>query len=176
MPASRSPKPKSALAPLDDLAEQQTRVPAAQSASAAAKRRRSRGEMATKAPTQLTPKKRLRDWRPAFLEAFAKLGMVSGACDAARITRQTAYAERARNPEFAQAWDEVEQRGVDQIELAARANAIGGNPTMQIFLLKTRRPRPSPPSPRKHGSPTSSRAAPTCSGRQHDRDRGLADA
>jgi hypothetical protein len=142
MPATTSPKPKAALAPLDDLAEAQTRVPAARSASAAAKRSSSRGEMATKAPTKQTkrpvPKGR-RDWRPIFLEAYGRLGIISGACKVAKVGRTIVYMERARNPEFAEAWDEVEQQGIDEVELAARVNALAGNAPMQMFLLKTRR-------------------------------------
>jgi hypothetical protein len=92
----------------------------------------------TKRTTQTTPKER-RDWRPIFLEAYGRLGIISGACKVAKVSRTNVYTERVRNPEFAAAWDEVEQHGIDEVELAARMNALGGNAPMQMFLLKTRR-------------------------------------
>jgi hypothetical protein len=92
----------------------------------------------TKRATQTTPKER-RDWRPVFLEAYGRLGIISGACKVAKVGRTNVYTERVRNPGFAAAWDEVEQHGIDEVELAARMNALGGNATMQMFLLKTRR-------------------------------------
>ena len=92
----------------------------------------------TKRTTQTTAKKR-RDWRPIFLEAYARLGIISGACKVAKVGRTNVYTERVRNAEFAAAWDELEQHGIDEVELAARMNALGGNATMQMFLLKTRR-------------------------------------
>ena len=92
----------------------------------------------TKRTTQTTAKER-RDWRPIFLEAYARLGIISGACKVAKVSRTNVYAERVRNAEFAAAWDELEQHGIDEVELAARMNALGGNATMQMFLLKTRR-------------------------------------
>jgi hypothetical protein len=93
---------------------------------------------ATKRTTQTTAKER-RDWRPIFLEAYGRLGIISGACKVAKVSRTNVYAERVRNPEFAEAWDEVEQHGIDEVELAARMNALAGNAPMQMFLLKTRR-------------------------------------
>jgi hypothetical protein len=57
----------------------------------------------------------------------------------AKVGRTNVYTERVRNPEFAAAWDEVEQQGIDEVELAARMNALAGNAPMQMFLLKTRR-------------------------------------
>jgi hypothetical protein len=42
--------------------------------------------------------------RDGFLEAFEREGMVSRACEVVGISRQTAYAERQRNEEFALAW------------------------------------------------------------------------
>jgi hypothetical protein len=92
----------------------------------------------TKRTTQTTPKER-RDWRPVFLEAYGRLGIISGACKVAKVGRTNVYTERVRNPEFAEAWDEVEQHGIDEVELAARMNALAGNAPMQMFLLKTRR-------------------------------------
>jgi hypothetical protein len=92
----------------------------------------------TKRTTQTTAKER-RDWRPIFLEAYGRLGIISGACKVAKVGRTNVYTERVRNPEFAAAWDEVEQHGIDEVELAARMNALAGNAPMQMFLLKTRR-------------------------------------
>ena len=92
----------------------------------------------TKRTTQTTAKER-RDWRPVFLEAYGRLGIISGACKVAKVGRTNVYMERVRNAEFAAAWDELEQHGIDEVELAARMNALAGNASMQMFLLKTRR-------------------------------------
>jgi hypothetical protein len=91
------------------------------------------------------------------LEAYGRLGIISGACKVAKVGRTIVYTERARNPGFAEAWDEVEQHGIDEVELAARMNALGGNATMQMFLLKTRRRElyglPTPPAARHEPPP-----------------------
>ena len=43
--------------------------------------------------------------RRLFLEVLSETGRVSTACDYARLTRQSAYALRARDPVFAAGWD-----------------------------------------------------------------------
>lgn len=43
--------------------------------------------------------------RRLFLEVLAETGRVSTACEYARLTRQSAYALRARDPLFAASWD-----------------------------------------------------------------------
>lgn len=43
--------------------------------------------------------------RRLFLEVLSETGRVSTACDYARLTRQSAYALRARDPVFAAGWE-----------------------------------------------------------------------
>lgn len=98
--------------------------------------------MATKKPavrTNRAPKKR-RDWKPGFLAAFEKSGTVTAACEAAEVGRRTVYDEYQRNPEFAEAWDAVENSATDNLEKVAMRRAIDGSDTLAIFLLKSRRP------------------------------------
>lgn len=96
--------------------------------------------------------------RAAFLEAFESEGMVSRACEAIGISRQTAYAERQRNEEFAVAWADVEERVVETMEREAYRRAVEGvekplvsagkhvtdvteySDSLLQFLLKARRP------------------------------------
>jgi hypothetical protein len=53
------------------------------------------------------------DWRPKFLEALERTGMVSAAAAAAGIGRRTAYDHRKRDEAFAERWDDVVEDGVD---------------------------------------------------------------
>jgi hypothetical protein len=86
-----------------------------------------------------TPKKR-REWKPAFLSAFADTGMVTAACEAAGVARRTVYAARHADEAFAAAWDEIEERSTEDLEQVAVRRAREGSDTLLIFLLKSRRP------------------------------------
>ena len=99
-----------------------------------------------------------KDWRPAFLEAFAKYGLVIAAAKEAGVARSTVYHERQRNEEFALAWADVEEWSTEEMEQEARRRAVMGvqepvyyrgelvghvrkfSDTLLIFLLKARRP------------------------------------
>lgn len=96
--------------------------------------------------------------RSGFLEAFEKTGMVSRACEAIGISRQTAYAERQRNEDFAIEWHDVEERVTETMEREAYRRAVEGvtEPVVSAgkhvtdvqsysdrlleFMLKARRP------------------------------------
>jgi hypothetical protein len=119
---------------------------------------------AAPADTKRTPKKaraRKQDWRPRFLVAFEAHVTVSEACAVAEVSRSNVYSERARSPEFAAAWDDVEERSTEGMEAEARRRAVEGwiergifdgegeqvgevrkfSDTLLIFLLKARRPK-----------------------------------
>jgi hypothetical protein len=96
--------------------------------------------------------------RSGFLEAFEQTGMVSRACEAIGISRQTAYAERQRNEDFAVEWHDVEERVTETMEREAYRRAVEGvtEPVVSAgkhvtdvqsysdrlleFMLKARRP------------------------------------
>lgn len=73
------------------------------------------------------PHGRTERWdRQAFLDAFDELGMVTAACEAIGISRQTAYQERQRNEDFAVAWADVEERSTERMEREAYRRAVEG--------------------------------------------------
>lgn len=96
--------------------------------------------------------------RDGFLAAFEETGMVSRACEIVGIARQTAYAERQRNEDFAVAWADVEERTTETMEREAYRRAVEGitEPVVSAgkhvtdvqsysdrlleFMLKARRP------------------------------------
>jgi hypothetical protein len=90
-------------------------------------------------PTNPTPKRR-RDWRPAFLAAFASTGNVLLSAKAAGIDRSVPYDERKRNVRFAAAWEQAEEDSIQLLEAEARRRAMSVSDTLLIFLLKSRRP------------------------------------
>lgn len=68
-----------------------------------------------------------RTWYKAFLVSLANNPVVTPACVAACITRQTAYNHRDSNPEFAKAWDEALDAGWDRAESEAYRRAVEGH-------------------------------------------------
>jgi hypothetical protein len=86
------------------------------------------------------PLKERRDWRPAFFDGFRRTGTVTGACEAARIARTTAYRERQRSEEFALQWADAEERVTDALERTALSLALRGEVRLIEFLLKARKP------------------------------------
>jgi hypothetical protein len=94
-----------------------------------------------------------------FVESLLQTGgNVSRACLAVNIGRMTAYEWRNDDPEFAKAWDEAVEAGLDDLEQEARRRAFEGvlephfyqgvecgyvrkySDTLLIFLLKGGRP------------------------------------
>jgi len=90
-------------------------------------------------PTNSAPKRR-RDWRPAFLAAFASTGNVLLSAKAAAIDRNLPYMERRKNPRFATAWEQAEEDAIQLLEAEARRRAMSTSDVLLIFLLKARRP------------------------------------
>lgn len=64
--------------------------------------------------------------RKRFLEALAKTGNVTRACEQANLGRARAYALREQDETFAAAWTEAEEIAVDALEAEARRRAIEG--------------------------------------------------
>jgi hypothetical protein len=95
--------------------------------------------MTWRVPTDSAPKRR-REWRPAFLAAFASTGNVLLSAKAAGIDRNLPYLERRKNPTFAAAWEQAEEDSVQLLEAEARRRAMSVSDTLLIFLLKSRRP------------------------------------
>jgi hypothetical protein len=74
-----------------------------------------------------------------FLEAFEKsYGVISYACKAANISRQTYYNWRKNDPEFDVKANEIEETAIDIAEGKLFAQIGSGNITAIIFYLKTK--------------------------------------
>lgn len=84
---------------------------------------------------KLTPER-----RAAFLAVLAEGDSVTSACRVIGVARQSIYALRGRDEEFAKDWDDAIEEGTDILEDAARKRAVDGSDTLMIFLLKGRRP------------------------------------
>ena len=65
-------------------------------------------------------------WKPVFLEALRRSGVVKHAVEAAGIARRTAYDARERDEEFKQEWDEIIEAATDEIEREAVRRAVEG--------------------------------------------------
>jgi len=81
------------------------------------------------------------DRRAHFLLCLANGDSVKHACEISGIGRKTAYVWRAQDPEFAEAWDEATEAGVERLEDEAYRRALVGSDTLMIFLLKAKRPK-----------------------------------
>jgi hypothetical protein len=75
-----------------------------------------------------------------FLELLAAGSSVIRAAAAVDVARRTLYEWRAKDPEFAQAWDEAWEQGTDFLEQIALDRAEKGSDLLLIFLMKGRRP------------------------------------
>lgn len=76
----------------------------------------------------------------SFLAGLAETGTVSGACDAAGITRTTVYQWRDRYPDFKVAWAEVHARRVDRLEAVAYDRAVKGSDLLMMAMLNAELP------------------------------------
>lgn len=96
--------------------------------------------------------------RSTFLNVLKETGNVSEAAREVGLSRRTAYNLRESDEEFAKAWDEAVDTGIDYLEEEARRRAYKGvaepvfyqgmecgtvqkySDTLMIFLLKANRP------------------------------------
>lgn len=97
-------------------------------------------------------------WWPTFCAALRRMPNVAKACSAAGVSRQSAYRHRNEYPEFAAAWEDALQDGLDlwEAEMARRAfegseipimfegNHVASryeySDTLAIVLMKAHRP------------------------------------
>lgn len=68
----------------------------------------------------------LYDWKPIFLEALADVPVVSHACKAVGISYRHVYKTRETDEDFAKAWDEAMEQGIDRAEQEAFRRAVVG--------------------------------------------------
>lgn len=66
------------------------------------------------------------DWKPAFLEALRNVPVIRHACEAVGINRVTAWRAREADEEFARAWDDALEEGIDRAEQEAFRRAVVG--------------------------------------------------
>ena len=85
----------------------------------------------------MTPKK---DWKPAFLEAYAESGNVKASAQAAGITKQNVYAARKKSKTFAEQFKRAREEAADNLEGVAFKRAEESSDTLLIFLLKGLKP------------------------------------
>lgn len=76
----------------------------------------------------------------AFLEALAQEPNVARACREAGISRKTAYKWRKDDASFREAWDEVLEASVDDLEAKAFSRALEGSDYLMRILLSAHRP------------------------------------
>jgi hypothetical protein len=69
-----------------------------------------------------------RERQERFLKALADTGIVSVAVEIAGTSRTRLYELRKRNPDFAAAWEDAEERAADALEVEAWRRAVAGNP------------------------------------------------
>jgi hypothetical protein len=74
------------------------------------------------------------DRQEAFLEALRQVPNITYAAIQSGVSRKTAYNHRDQDPEFAAAWDEALEEGVDMIELEAHRRAVQGY-TEPVFYM-----------------------------------------
>lgn len=73
----------------------------------------------------------------ALIIAFEQSGAhVSNTCKAVGISRKTFYEWKRKDQSFSDQVDEVAEAVVDNVESALYRNALEGNVTAQIFMLK----------------------------------------
>lgn len=66
------------------------------------------------------------DWKPAFLAALSEVPVVQHGCDAAGVDRARVYRAREADKEFAEAWEQAMEAGVDRAEREAMRRAVIG--------------------------------------------------
>lgn len=93
------------------------------------------------------------DWRDRFLATLADGGIVREACIAAGVSRQTAYAARAAEPEFAEAWRLALQDAADRALVEYRRRAVTQSDRAMEFFITTRDPELRPTTRVEHSGP-----------------------
>jgi hypothetical protein len=66
------------------------------------------------------------NWKPAFLAALRELPVIKHACDAVGIDRVTAWRAKQADEEFAAAWEDAMEEGIDRAEQEAFRRGVVG--------------------------------------------------
>lgn len=82
-------------------------------------------------------------WRDAFLTKLAETGIVLDACEAADISRKTAYQHRDEDPDFKQDWKLALQDAADRALREYRKRALQQSDRAMEFFIRTRDPEGS---------------------------------
>jgi hypothetical protein len=72
-------------------------------------------------PTKLTPERKAK-----FVDALVEFGLVTRAAEIAGISRWSAYQHRAKDSDFAAAWDDAREQFCEALEDEARRRAMDG--------------------------------------------------
>jgi hypothetical protein len=80
------------------------------------------------------------DWKQIFLKALQSYPVVRVACEQAGVSRAEVYRQRTLDPEFAQAWENAKDDGIDILEAKMHERARDKDTLAAIFLLKHLRP------------------------------------
>lgn len=151
------PKKKKPTAPGTDAAGNKA-PPNKRKPEKRARRTTDEQDRARLAASHETRRERAKLWRTAFLEALRREKSVTKACEAAGLSRKTAYAYRDRDETFAEEWDECLETVRDDLEAGAMKRAVEGwlepvyykgnavgtvrkfSAALTIFMLKCHRP------------------------------------
>ena len=85
-------------------------------------------------------KNKVKDWQEAFIATMRVYPVVRVACEKAGVSRAEVYRCRATDPEFAQAWNDAKDDGIDVLEASMHKRAREKDTLAGIFLLKHLRP------------------------------------
>ena len=79
--------------------------------------------------------------RERFLGLLRKGCTVGAAARGAGRSRDWAYDQREKDPEFRKLWDIAIEAGTDELEEEATRRALSGSDRLLMFVLKGRRPK-----------------------------------
>jgi hypothetical protein len=97
--------------------------------------------MASSSPQPKKLKAYKEDKKLPFLEAFARIGTISGAADAVGIHRDSYYAWKREDPTFAESFQRAESQLTETLESVMHEKALKGDTGALIFLLRARAPQ-----------------------------------
>ena len=93
-------------------------------------------------PPKPPPKQPDFSWHEGFLTGLRKHSNVRLASQSVGVGRRLVYDHREKYPDFAQAWDDAIEDGIDTLEAIAYKRAMESSDTLMIFLLKAKRYQP----------------------------------
>ena len=79
-------------------------------------------------------------WQRAFLKALAETGVVTQACEQAKISRFHAYRQKKADQPFADKWADALEAAADKLESEIVRRAFAGSDLLLIFQMKSLRP------------------------------------